>query len=635
SGLPDLDTGKSDVQTELRAYLQALINAGVKGFRVDGAKHMAAHDIAAIFDGLTGDFYVFQEMIDASGERVRDWEYTPNGDVTEFAYPYALGAAFDDACTGNLSDLEGRFDDGDMLASHFAQVFTDNHDNQRGHGLAPNQCIVDHRDGQEHVLANIFALAYPYGYPSVMSSYYWQPSSTDNTGDSMGPPTVNGGPGSDGATLPVYVDADAIPDNCASTYTWGKWTCEHRRTATANMVRFRWVTAGEAVTNWQNIAADHIAFGLGAKGFVAINRTGNSATTPYQTSMPEGVYCDIVKYDFLPADGKCVTPGTNTDAPTGDLITVNSSGQIASKTLASMNAFAIHAGARMEVDYGSAANSYGLVWHTQSSAGDPLRLGATWRGNDGVSFGAFEAGQDALVTVNVQGVANSGRWLRLWFDWNRDGVFDVSERMINRTVNAGSVNDPPLTVAVPAGISTAIPYRARLYDAASMSGMGIMAADPGASGGATGGEVEDGSSPVPTAVFLASFAAVPQGESILVTWETAAELQNLGFNLYRAESAAGPWTKLNTELIPAQNPGGTFGASYEWLDTGVMPDTTYFYRLEDMDVNGASTFHGPVSATATGVTAVSVVTFGARSPLMELALAFAAAAVLAVGCRRR
>jgi len=639
SGLPDLDTGKSDVQTEIRGYLQALINAGVKGFRIDGAKHMAAQDTAAIFEGLTGEFYVFQEVIDQStAERVRDWETTPTGDVTEFAYAFALGAAFDDACGGSLSDLEGRFDDADMLPSRFAQVFTDNHDNQRGHGVGAG-CVVDHRDGQEHVLANIFALAYPYGHPSVMSSYYWQPSSTDNTGDSMGPPTVNGGPGSDGATLPVYVDADAIPDNCTSTYTWGKWACEHRRTATANMVRFRSVTAGEAVTNWQNIGgtpSDHIAFGLGAKGFVAINRTGSGATTTYQTGMPQGVYCDIVKYDFIPASGKCVIPGTTTDAPIGDLIVVNGDGQIVNQSLATMDAFAIHTDAPIEVDFGSAANSYGLVWHTQSDVDNPLRLGATWRGNDGVTISGFQAGQNALVTVNVQGVANSsGRWLRLWFDWDMNGVFDDSERVKNRGVDAG---DNVLTVAVPAGISTAIPYRVRLYDAITMGGTVILAEDPDSVGGASGGEVEDGTSPVPTAIVLSSFGAAPQSEGIRVTWETAMELQNLGFNLYRGESFTGPWVKLNAALIPAQNPGATFGANYEWLDTAVTPEITYFYRLEDVSTGGASTFHGPVSATAAGVTVVQVANFGAQGSapaVLLLALATAAAGCWKLRRRQR
>ncbi|HNU04738.1 MAG TPA: alpha-amylase family protein, partial [Anaerolineae bacterium] len=356
SGLPDLNTGKDDVQDELRGYLQALINAGVKGFRIDGAKHMAAQDIAAIFDGLTGSFYIFQEVIDqSSNERVRDWEYTPNGDVTEFAYAFALGAAFDDACSGSLSDLESRFDDADMLASRFAQVFSDNHDNQRGHGVGSG-CVVDHRDGQEHVLANVFALAYPYGYPSVMSSYYWQSSSTDNTGDSMGPPSssdggITWGVGRDAVTRPVYGAgqvAGDVPANCSATFEDGKWVCEHRRTATANMVKFRQATAGQPVVHWQNVGGsttDHIAFGLGNKGFVAINRTASAATTTYQTGLLAGNYCDIVHYDYDSGTGDCLLPNSAIRAPANGLITVNASGQIVNQTLGAMDAFAIYSGA--------------------------------------------------------------------------------------------------------------------------------------------------------------------------------------------------------------------------------------------------------------------------------------------------
>ena len=235
------------MQAEIRGYLQDLLDAGVAGFRVDGAKHMAAGDLQAIFGGLKGDFYVFREVIDqSSAEPVRDWEYATDSDVTEFAYAFALGAAFDDACGGSLSDLETRFSQPDMLPAYLAQVFTDNHDNQRGHGAGAG-CITDHRDGQAHVLANVFALAYPYGYPSVMSSYYWQQNPKDNTGDSMGPPSSNDGGATWGVglgaeTRPVYgtnqVAGDA-PTNCSATFENGKWACEHRRTATANMVAFR------------------------------------------------------------------------------------------------------------------------------------------------------------------------------------------------------------------------------------------------------------------------------------------------------------------------------------------------------------------------------------------------------------
>ncbi len=505
SGLPDLNTGKTDVQTEIRNYLQALLTAGVKGFRIDGAKHMAAQDIAAIFDGLTVSFYVFQEVIDqSSSERVRDWEYTPTGDVTEFAYAFALGAAFDDACGGSLSDLEGRFDDLDMLPSRFAQVFTDNHDNQRGHGVGAG-CVVDHRDGQEHVLANIFALAYPYGHPSVMSSYYWQSSSTDNSGDSLGPPSTSDGgttwgPGLGAATRPVYGAGQAAgvyPANCSGTYPaavassdLGKWVCEHRNTAIANMVKFRQATHGQPVTNWQNIGgapSNHIAFGRGSKGFVAINRTDSAATTTYQTGMAPGVYCDITQYDLV--NGNCVLPNSTVHAPASGLITVDANGQIVDKTLAAMDAFAI---------YGSG----------------------------------------------------------------------------------------------------------------------------------------------PLAVTLASFEAAPQAGHVLVTWETASEIDNRGFNLYRGTSAAGWDRRLNEYLIPSQSQGSPSGFVYSWEDADdLMAGTTYYYWLEDLDLSGATTLHGPVSVTYDVPTAVTLSGVQAGSStgvsLLLALLALAAALLLGAAVQRQ
>lgn len=116
----------------------------------------------------------------------------------------------------------------------------------------------------------------------------------------------------------------------------------------------------------------------------------------------------------------------------------------------------------------------------------------------------------------------------------------------------------------------------------------------------------------PTAITLTSFTAVPQGDAIRVAWETASELDNLGFNLYRGASPAGPWEPLNADLIPAQHPGAVFGGAYEWLDEAVEPETTYYYRLEDVDIHGASTFHGPVSATVSSPAAVAVVDLSAN-----------------------
>lgn len=103
---------------------------------------------------------------------------------------------------------------------------------------------------------------------------------------------------------------------------------------------------------------------------------------------------------------------------------------------------------------------------------------------------------------------------------------------------------------------------------------------------------------IPTAVELISFAAVVQGGAVLVTWETASEVDSLGFHLYRADSADGPQARLNEELIPSQSPGGAAGAAYRFVDAAVEPGVVYYYWLEAVDVRGAATRHGPVSAAA-------------------------------------
>jgi hypothetical protein len=100
-----------------------------------------------------------------------------------------------------------------------------------------------------------------------------------------------------------------------------------------------------------------------------------------------------------------------------------------------------------------------------------------------------------------------------------------------------------------------------------------------------------------TAVRLASFTARGHDSAVLVEWETAQELDNLGFHLYRAPSADGPWTRLNSALIPGLG-SSPEGRRYEHLDAPLANGTTWFYRLEDLDRRGRITSHGPVFATA-------------------------------------
>jgi parallel beta-helix repeat protein len=99
---------------------------------------------------------------------------------------------------------------------------------------------------------------------------------------------------------------------------------------------------------------------------------------------------------------------------------------------------------------------------------------------------------------------------------------------------------------------------------------------------------------VPTLIGLSSFTAATTNKYILLKWTTASEIDNAGFNLYRSESGDGEYVKINSSLIPAEGTS-TSGATYKYVDNDVQNRKTYYYKLEDIDLHGKSTMHGPVS----------------------------------------
>jgi hypothetical protein len=108
-----------------------------------------------------------------------------------------------------------------------------------------------------------------------------------------------------------------------------------------------------------------------------------------------------------------------------------------------------------------------------------------------------------------------------------------------------------------------------------------------------------GSTAVDLTYFEAAWNEGAAGEKVAtgvtLRWETATELDNVGFNVYRSSSEKGEWIKLNRELIPSQvPPGSPTGATYEFIDKEVESGAEWFYLLEDVDVNGTLTQHGPV-----------------------------------------
>lgn len=99
-----------------------------------------------------------------------------------------------------------------------------------------------------------------------------------------------------------------------------------------------------------------------------------------------------------------------------------------------------------------------------------------------------------------------------------------------------------------------------------------------------------------TFIELSAFTAKANNGRVKLQWVTESEIDNAGFNIYRAESEDGFYNQINDELIPAKG-SPTSGAKYIFNDTIAKNRKTYFYKLEDIDVNGIATMHGPVSAT--------------------------------------
>ncbi len=99
-----------------------------------------------------------------------------------------------------------------------------------------------------------------------------------------------------------------------------------------------------------------------------------------------------------------------------------------------------------------------------------------------------------------------------------------------------------------------------------------------------------------TAVELISFKARTNADgSVTVTWETATEVDNAGFNVYRAGGDGGRYTRINEKLIAAKG-SATSGARYKFVDNSGGGKS--YYMLEDVDSNGKSTSHGPVTNKA-------------------------------------
>lgn len=354
--LQDLRTGSEYVRQEIANYLNDLISLGVRGFRVDAAKHIPAADLEAIMAKLSDrSVYVVHEVIGAPGEPVQPSEYLGSGDSHEFTYARHLKGAVQG---GNLAQLRDLRSASWLLPSDRAGVFVDNHDTER------NGETLTYKNGADYRLANVFALSYPYGWPTVYSGYAF-------TSNDQGPPQQASG----------EVD-DAV---CGQ----GTWTCAHRWNETAHMVGFRNAVAGTDLVQWWDNGGNQVAYGRGDKGYVALNKAGGALTRTFRTSLPAGRYCDVI------------SGGPTASGCSGTLVTVASDGQ-ASFTVPATGSVALHVGAKA----GGGATPTPTTSPTTSPTPSPSPTSST----AGISFGVQASTQWGQNLFVVGDRAELGSW---------------------------------------------------------------------------------------------------------------------------------------------------------------------------------------------------------------------------------
>ena len=106
-------------------------------------------------------------------------------------------------------------------------------------------------------------------------------------------------------------------------------------------------------------------------------------------------------------------------------------------------------------------------------------------------------------------------------------------------------------------------------------------------------QIDAGLQEIPTVVYLYFFQPTRLPDSdVLIEWETAIEMDTVGFNILRSPALDGTSERINPDLIPSQAPGSMMGSFYQFTDPSAAPDQTYYYWLELIQICHASTY-GP------------------------------------------
>lgn len=221
--------------------------------------------------------------------------------------------------------------------------------------------------------------------------------------------------------------------------------------------------------------------------------------------------------------------------------------------------------------------------------------------NDG-GGGGGAGGSVVIISLNASPggltvTARGGRGGDAWHSQAPNG--DPGERHGPGGGGGGGrvfLSGPPVSIIVTGGANGITTTANDPYGAAPGSG-GVSATNvtpgqiPGVSSGA-----ECFSNP--TAVDAISFKATKLEGRVLLEWQTGYEVNNIGFNIYREKggnlSQVTPEPVAGSALIAGPAIQLRAGFAYSWWDNDAGDDdASVRYWLEDIDMSGRTTTHGP------------------------------------------
>jgi hypothetical protein len=85
---------------------------------------------------------------------------------------------------------------------------------------------------------------------------------------------------------------------------------------------------------------------------------------------------------------------------------------------------------------------------------------------------------------------------------------------------------------------------------------------------------------------------------VIIRWSTESEVDTLGFMIFRGENEEGPFdVQVNEEEITSLGQVVS-GADYQIVDRNVIPGTTYYYQLQEIQLDGNLEMYGPIMNVA-------------------------------------